>query len=117
VPPPPPTVPATVPPPPPTVAPEPAGDCAAALAYLAAHQAPGFVDTCGPGTAFGHDGIACWNRSYCPDGQKIIHIACPLPFVYMNEAHNSWTLVGAGTGFDPNGQGSPAERAYCNRVR
>jgi hypothetical protein len=121
--PPPPTVPPTVaaPPPPPSAPPppppSPAGGCAAALAYLAAHQAPGFVDTCGPGTAFGHYGVACWNSSYCPDGQKIVHIACPLPFVYMNEAHNSWTIVGAGTGIDPHGQGSPTEQAYCDRLR
>jgi len=121
-----PTVPTTVaappppppPPPPPTATiPAPTGDCAAALAYLAAHQAPGFVATCGAGTAFGHYGIACWNSVYCPDGRKIIHIACPLPFVYMNEAHNSWTLIGAGTGIDPQGQGSPAEQAYCDRLR
>jgi hypothetical protein len=119
---PPPTVPPTVaapppPPPPPVTTPAPAGDCAAALAYLAAHQAPGFVDTCGTGTALGHYGVACWNSTYCPGGQKVVHIACPLPFVYMNEAHNSWTLVGAGSGIDPHGQGGPAEQAYCDRLR
>jgi hypothetical protein len=117
----PPTVPPTVAAPLPTTAPAPApapvGDCATALAYLAAHQAPGFVASCGPGTAFGHYGVACWNAVYCPNGQKIIHIACPLPFVYMNEAHNSWTLVGAASGIDPYGQGRPAEQAYCNRLR
>jgi hypothetical protein len=102
---------------PPVTTPAPEGDCGAALAYLAAHEAPGFVATCGPGTAFGHYGVACWNAVDCPDGQKIIHIACPLPFVYMNEAHNSWTLVGGGSGIDPHGQGTPAEQSYCNRLR
>ena len=122
--PPPPIVPTSVPappppppPPPPTTVPAPAGGCGEALAYLAAHQAPGFVATCGPGTAFGHYGVACWNSVYCPGGQKIVRIACPLPFVYMNEAHNSWTLVGMGSGIDPHGQGSAAEQAYCDRLR
>jgi hypothetical protein len=53
----------------------------------------------------------------CPDGAKVIHIACPAPFVYMNEAHNSWTLIGGGSGFDPYGQGTPAERAFCDAHR
>ena len=101
-------------PPPPAVT----TDCADALAYLAAHQAPGFVDVCGAGSALGHDGYTCWNTAgVCPDGGKVIHIACPAPFVYMNEAHNSWSLQGLRRGIDPYGQGSPAERAYCNQFR
>jgi hypothetical protein len=104
-------------PPPAPAAPPPVGNCAAALAYLAAHQAPGFVATCAPGSALGHYGFACWNRGPCPDGQRIVHIACPLPFVYMNEAHNTWTLLGVGSGIDPYGQGGTAEQAYCDRLR
>ncbi len=93
-------------------------DCNDALAYLAAHQAPGFVDSCGDGSALGHYGHACWNvAGMCPDGAKFIHIACPAPFVYMNEAHNSWTLIGQASGFDTYGQGSPAERAFCDPHR
>jgi hypothetical protein len=106
-----PPAPATPPPP------SPVGSCAEALAYLAAHQAPGFVATCAPGSALGHYGFACWNRAPCPDGGRAVHIACPLPFVYMNEAHNTWTLLGQGSGIDPYGQGDPAEQAYCDRFR
>jgi hypothetical protein len=96
----------------------PSGDCGAALAYLAAHQAPGFVDTCGRGSALGHDGMTCWNHPpQCPAGARIIHIACPLPYVYMNEAHNSWTLTGQRTGIDPYGQGTAAEQQYCRSFR
>ena len=92
--------------------------CADALAYLAAHQAPGFVDVCAPGSAHGHYGFTCWNAaSLCPNGAKVIHIACPAPFVYMNEAHNSWALMGRAAGIDPYGQGSLAEQAFCNRFR
>lgn len=85
---------------PPTTAappvPDPQWSCPAALAYLAVHQAPGFVGSCGPGSALGHYGYTCWNIAlHCPDGARIIHIACPAPFVYMNEEHNSWTLIGA----------------------
>ena len=35
----------------------------------------------------------------------------------MNEAHNSWTLTGTGSGIDPFGQGDPAQQAACNRMR
>lgn len=93
-------------------------NCNDALAYLAAHQAPGFVDACGDGSALGHYGHTCFNvAGMCPDGAKFIHIACPAPFVYMNESHNSWTLIGRASGFDIYGQGSPAERAFCDRHR
>jgi hypothetical protein len=107
--------PVTVPPPP---RPAVTTDCDDALQYLAAHQAPGFTDHCGDGSAFGHYGYACWNvAGTCPNGAKIIHIACPAPFVYMNEAHNSWTLIGEGSGLDPYGQGTPAEQAFCQAHR
>ena len=87
--------------------------CADALAYLAAHQAPGFTASCADGSAFGHLGVTCVNQAGMCEGQRYIHIACPAPFVYMNEAHNSWTLIGARTGIDPYGQGTDAERAAC----
>jgi hypothetical protein len=102
----------------PAAAPAVTTDCADALAHLAAHQAPGFTARCGPGIALGHYGFTCWNRApHCPDGGRVIHIACPAPFVYMNEAHNSWALTGSRTGIDPYGQGTAAEQAYCNRLR
>jgi hypothetical protein len=102
------------PPPPPAVT----TSCADAIAYLQQHQAPGFVDVCGPGSALGRYGYTCWNvPGRCPDGAKVIHIACPAPFVYMNEAHNSWALQGQRSGIDPYGQGSPAEQAACDRLR
>jgi hypothetical protein len=104
---PPPTPPATQP------APVVSTTCADALAYLAANQAPGFTDLCADGSAFGHLGVTCVNHpGMCP-GERIVHIACPAPFVYMNEAHNSWVLIGARTGIDPYGQGSDAQRAAC----
>jgi len=89
------------------------GSCAEALAYLAAHQAPGFTDSCADGSAFGHLGVTCVNQPGMCEGQRYVHIACPAPFVYMNEAHNSWTLIGARTGIDPYGQGTDAERTAC----
>ena len=87
--------------------------CAVALAYLAAHQAPGFRDSCADGSALGHLGWTCSDQRGMCAGQRFIRIACPAPFVYMNEAHNSWVLLGARTGIDPYGQGSDAERAAC----
>jgi hypothetical protein len=87
--------------------------CADALAYLASHQAPGFTDVCSDGSAFGHLGVTCVNQPGMCEGMRYVHIACPAPFVYMNEAHNSWVLTGQRTGIDPYGQGSAAERAAC----
>jgi hypothetical protein len=90
-----------------------ATSCADALAYLATHQAPGFTDLCADGSALGHLGVTCVNEpGMCP-GRRVVHIACPAPFVYMNEAHNSWVLTGERSGVDPYGQGSDAERAAC----
>jgi hypothetical protein len=91
--------------------------CADALAYLVAHQAPGFTDVCAPGSALGHLGYTCFNHAGICDGAKTIHIACPAPFVYMNEAHNSWVGVGLATGIDPYGAGTAAEEAYCYNDR
>lgn len=108
----------TPPGPPPVVAvtaaaPVLATTCADALAYLAAHQAPGFVDTCADGSALGHLGYTCADVAGRCAGQRFIRIACPAAFVYMNEAHNSWVLTGLGSGLDPYGQGTVAERAAC----
>jgi hypothetical protein len=68
--------------------------CTAALAYLAAHAYPGFTLEC-PGNAQGHEGMTCkdW-PGLCP-GQLVIAIADPCPAAYMNEASNSWMLMGA----------------------
>ncbi len=105
--------PAPAPSPPPAVT----TGCADALAYLAAHQAPGFVDTCADGSALGHYGFSCADvPGMCP-GVRIVRIACPAPFVYMNEAHNSWVVIGQGSGIDPFGQGSPTEQTACNAHR
>ena len=91
--------------------------CADALAYLASHQAPGFIDTCADGSALGHYGFTCADvAGMCP-GVRIIRIACPAPFVYMNEAHNSRVVVGLDHGVDPYGQGTPSEQAFCNAHR
>ncbi len=92
--------------------------CADALSYLAAHAAPGFLASCDPGNSLGRYGYTCWNVApECGDGGRVIHIACPAPFVYENEAHNSWALIGQGARIDPYGQGSLAERAFCDRLR
>jgi len=116
--------PTTAPPPVPDSlpAPEPsrstlATTCADALAFLAAHQAPGFDAACAAGSALGHLGFTCVDQPGMCAGTRIIRIACPAPFVYMNEAHNSWVLIGARTGIDPYGQGSAAERAACADFR
>lgn len=88
--------------------------CADALAYLAAHQAPGFVDSCADGSAQGHLGYTCADTPGRCAGRRFIRIACPAPFVYMNEAHNSWVVIGQRSGpIDPYGQGSTSERAAC----
>lgn len=93
-------------------------NCAEALNYLSSHAAPGFVASCSPGNSLGRYGFTCWNVApQCGDGGRIIHIACPAPFVYQNEAHNSWALIGQGSGIDPYGQGTPSERPYCDNLR
>jgi hypothetical protein len=80
-----------------------AGTCAAALAYLSTHSAPGFQYEC-PGYALGHQAMTCVNvAGVCP-GAKLIVIAVVCPASYMNEAHNSWILSGLSTGsIDPYG--------------
>ena len=77
-----------------TVAPVPGGyGCGPALAYLQAHAAPGFTFTC-PGYAQGHQAMTCDNvPGVCPDAE-VIAIATPCPAAYMNEASNSWVVLG-----------------------
>jgi hypothetical protein len=87
----------------PPATPAPTGGCVAALAYLAAHAAPGFTFAC-PGNALGHQAMTCINEpGVCPD-QKLIAIAVPCPASWMNEASNSWVLSGlASRPIDPYG--------------
>jgi hypothetical protein len=77
--------------------------CAAALTYLRAHAAPGFDLQC-PGNAFGHQAMTCVNTApQCPS-QQVIAIRIPCPAAYMNEASNSWVLLGLrATRIDPYG--------------
>jgi hypothetical protein len=107
-PPPPPAPPTTSPPPPPATDPpapaEPSGyGCAAAVAYLDAHAAPGFQIEC-PGDAEGHEAMTCVNvAGVCP-GEQVIAISDPCPAAYMNEASNSWVLLGeSSASIDPYG--------------
>lgn len=85
--------------------------CAAALQYLSANAAPGFLLTC-PGNAEGHQGLTCIGTAPCAPDQHMIVIADPCPAAYMNEAHNSWVLLhdtsgtaipGGSTAIDPFG--------------
>jgi hypothetical protein len=76
--------------------------CAAALAYLSAHAAPGFTFEC-PGYAYGRQAMTCVDHAPQCAGRKIIAIAVPCAAAYMNEAHNSWVLTGTGSGIDPYG--------------
>ena len=76
--------------------------CADALAYLTAHAAPGFRFEC-PGYALGHQAMTCLNEpGVCP-GYGLIAISVPCAAAYMNEAHNSWVVLGDSTGIDPYG--------------
>ena len=68
--------------------------CTAALAYLAAYAAPGFTAQC-PADAGGHQaGTLCWSSATRCDIARVIHIAEPCAAAYMNEASNSWVLLG-----------------------
>ena len=79
--------------------------CAAALTYLYAYAAPGFVFRC-PAGADGHQAATmCVTTSSPCDSQRLIEIADPCPAAYMNEASNSWVLLGvSGVPIDPYGQ-------------
>jgi hypothetical protein len=77
--------------------------CDAALAYLQAHAAPGFTFEC-PGYAQGHQAMTCDNvAGVCP-GAKVIAISTPCSAAYMNEASNSWVILGeSNAALDPYG--------------
>jgi hypothetical protein len=76
--------------------------CAAAIAWLSTHSAPGYQLVC-PGYAEGHQAMTCYNTAACP-GKQVIVIAIPCPAAYMNEAHNSWIISGLAVGkIDPYG--------------
>jgi hypothetical protein len=80
--------------------------CAAAMQYLEAYAAPGFTLQC-PGNAGGHEATTTCisGTTLCGDGASIV-IAEPCPAAYMNEASNSWVLIGVWTNvpLDPYGQ-------------
>ncbi len=68
--------------------------CAAALSYLYSYAAPGFLFQC-PGDAYGHQAATmCVSMSSPCDVVRLIVIADPCPAAYMNEASNSWTMLG-----------------------
>jgi hypothetical protein len=77
--------------------------CPAALAYLSAYAYPGFTLEC-PGSALGRQAMTCDNEpGVCP-GELVIAIADACPAAYMNEASNSWVLMGHSTApIDPYG--------------
>ena len=76
-------------------APATASGCSAALEYLNAHAAPGFAFEC-PGDAQGHQAMTtCVSGASACSIQRLIVIADPCPAAYMNEASNSWDLIGA----------------------
>jgi hypothetical protein len=78
--------------------------CAAAYAYLQAYAAPGFAFEC-PGNAGGHEAeTMCITGTTPCSTLRLIVIADPCPAAYMNEASNSWTLLGASDApIDPYG--------------
>jgi len=79
--------------------------CAAALAYLNAYAAPGFTLEC-PASSQGHQAsTSCVSQDSPCDEQRVITIADPCPAAYMNEASNSWVLMGESKApIDPYGQ-------------
>jgi hypothetical protein len=85
--------------------------CPVALAYLAAHAAPGFAFYCRPGSlGAGIQATTCW--AGCPGGAPEVTISDPAcAIAYENEASNTYldwrTLtpgVGATTGTDARGR-------------
>jgi len=91
----------------------PSHSCQAALAYLTAHAAPGFVSLC-PHDAQGHQAMTtCTGAPGCIPGTMFIYIADPCPAAYMNEASNSWVLIGkSDAGWDPYGYCGEAGNPY-----
>ena len=78
--------------------------CAAALAYLAAYAAPGFGAQC-PAATGGHQATTmCVSSATRCDVQRVILVAEPCAAAYMNEASNSWVLLGVSDApIDPYG--------------
>ncbi len=77
--------------------------CGAALAYLQAYAAKGFTLEC-PGYAEGREAMTCMNQAGVCPGTSVIAIADPCPQAYMNEASNSFVILGlADTPIDPFG--------------
>jgi hypothetical protein len=78
--------------------------CAAALVYLTAYAAPGFHLEC-PVSAQGHEATTtCISEHSLCDLGRYIEIADPCPAAYMNEASNSWVLLGLSSApIDPYG--------------
>lgn len=67
--------------------------CGAALAYLTTYAYPGFIFEC-PGNAEGRQGMTCIDDAGVCPGEHLIAIADACPQAYMNEASNSWVLMG-----------------------
>lgn len=84
--------------------PSPSGyGCGPALAYLAAHSAPGFRFEC-PGYSLGHQAMTCINVPGVCAGEKLIVITVPCRAAYMNEASNSYSVQGLSNApIDPYG--------------
>jgi hypothetical protein len=77
--------------------------CAAALSYLQSHAAPGFTFEC-PGSAEGRQAMTCVNVAGVCSGTRLIAISVPCPAAYMNEASNSWVVIGEShAALDPYG--------------
>jgi hypothetical protein len=73
------------------------------VTYLSAYAYPGFTFEC-PGYALGRQGMTCYNQAGVCPGQAVIAIADACPAAYMNEASNSWVVVGKSTApIDPFG--------------
>ena len=70
-----------------------------------AYAAPGFTLEC-PAASQGHQAsTSCVSQNSPCDEQRIITIADPCPAAYMNEASNSWVLMGESNApIDPYGQ-------------
>lgn len=69
-----------------------------------AYAAPGFAFQC-PGNADGHQAETTCSATAAPcDTGHVIVMADPCPPAYMNEAANSWVLIGVSTApLDPYG--------------
>jgi hypothetical protein len=79
--------------------------CAAAESYINAYGAPGFSVAC-PAYSGGHQATTwCVTTTSPCNVERLITIAEPCPDAYMNEASNSWVMMGASdTPIDPYGQ-------------